>query len=215
LSFLEYKGIDKIDWLVVSHADDDHAGGVSALARRIGLGQIYAGEKLPDIGLQVTDCVAGRVWRADGIEYQFLHPGQGNTFSGNDSSCVLTISAGRNRLVLTGDIELAGENSVLPRLPPAGANVVIIPHHGSLTSSSPPFVNRLRPGLAIASVGYANRWGFPKQQVTRRWEGAGADVLDTASSGAISLRLCGRNGVSRLREERVRQRRFWHDRLKL
>jgi len=124
---------------------------------------------------------------------------------------VLTISAGSHRLVLTGDIEAAGERSVLAHLPFAAVRAVLIPHHGSLTSSSPAFVNRLRPDLAIASTGYANRWGFPKERVTKRWEGAGAQVLDTASSGAVSFRLCKRGGLGRLREERQQQRRFWHD----
>jgi len=89
--------------------------------------------------------------------------------------------------------------------------VVLIPHHGSLTSSSPQFVSRLDPIYALASVGYGNRWGFPKERVRRRWEGGGAIVLDTASSGAISFRLCAAKGIVFLREERKRRRRFWQD----
>jgi len=112
---------------------------------------------------------------------------------------------------MTGDIEMAAEREVLRRFPFATASVAVIPHHGSLTSSSPPFVNRLKPIYAIASAGYANRWGFPKERVKRRWEGSGAVVLDTASSGAISFRLCAGDGISLLREERQRRRRFWHD----
>ena len=211
LPFLRYKGIEAIDWLVVSHADDDHAGGVSTLVEQIEVGRILAGEDLPDVGHNVLSCEMGQYWAADGIEYRFLHPEPGKSPGGNDSSCVLTISAGSHRLILTGDIEAAGERSVLTRIPFAATSVVLIPHHGSLTSSSPAFVNRLRPDFAIASAGYANRWGFPKERVTKRWEGAGAVVLDTASSGAVSFRLCERDGVTRLREERQQQRRFWHD----
>lgn len=211
LPFLRYKGIKAIDWLVVSHADDDHAGGTPALVEQIEVRRIFAGEELPDVGRKILDCEMGQYWRADGIEYRFLHPEHGNPLDGNDSSCVLVISAGDHRLILTGDIEAAAESRVLTRLPFDAVNVVLIPHHGSLTSSSPPFVNRLSPDLAIASAGYANRWGFPKERIVRRWEGAGAVVLDTAHSGAISLRLCERGGVSQLREERLRQRRFWHD----
>ncbi len=211
LPFLRYKGIEVVDWLVVSHADDDHAGGTSAIVDQVEVGRILAGETLPDLGRGISTCEAGQSWRADGIEYRFLHPGPGTAFGGNDSSCVMVISAGDHRLVLTGDIETEGEKTVLARLPLDAVTVVLIPHHGSLTSSSPPFVNRLRPNLAIASAGYANRWGFPKERIIRRWEGAGALVLDTASSGAISFRLCERGGVSQLREERLRQRRFWHD----
>lgn len=211
LPFLRYRGIAAIDWLVVSHADNDHAGGVPKLLEEIEVRHIFAGEDLPLVGHNILSCETGDHWAADGIEYRFLHPGPGHSLSGNDSSCVLTISAGRHRFILTGDIEAAGERSVLAGLPFETVSVVLIPHHGSLTSSSPEFVDRLRPGLAVASTGYANRWGFPKERVIKRWEGAGAVVLDTASSGAVSFRLCERGGVSRLREERLRQRRFWYE----
>lgn len=209
--FLRHRGIEAIDWLVVSHADDDHAGGVSTLIRQLEVGQILAGEALPGVDREVFSCELGQMWAADGIEYRFLHPKPGNHLAGNDSSCVLVISAGDYHLVLTGDIEAAGERNVLTQFPFESTSVVLVPHHGSLTSSSPAFVNRLRPDLAVASAGYANRWGFPKERVTQRWEGAGAVFLDTANSGAVSFRLCKRDGVSRLREERLQRRRFWHD----
>ncbi len=215
LPFLRYKGIGSIDWLVVSHADDDHAGGLPALAHHLSIGKIFAGEPLPEVGLTVSTCSEGQNWRVDGIEFRFLHPAAGNLMTGNDSSCVLVASAGSKRLVLTGDIERAGEREVLSNLSFEKASAVVIPHHGSLTSSSPAFVNRLRPDLAIASAAYENRWGFPKESVTDRWAGAGAAVLDTASSGAVSFRLCAGDGISRLREERFRRQRFWHDSAKL
>ncbi|NQV86517.1 MAG: DNA internalization-related competence protein ComEC/Rec2 [Woeseiaceae bacterium] len=215
LPFLRYRGIAALDWLVVSHADDDHAGGVSAIVGEIDVGQILAGEPLADVGQQVFDCTAGQIWRADGATFEILHPPANAGLLGNDASCVLAISVGPHRLVLTGDIELAGEKILLEGMPLTPASVVLIPHHGSLTSSSPPFVNRLNPDLAIASVGYANRWEFPKERVTERWAGGGARVLDTASSGAISFRLCARDGLSLLRQERLRRQRFWHDSGKL
>jgi len=205
--FLRHRGIETIDWLVVSHADDDHAGGVPTLVKELEVGQILAGEALPEVDREVFSCEMGQMWTADGIEYRFLHPEPDNHLAGNDSSCVLAISAGDYHLVLTGDIEAAGERNVLKQFPFESASVVLVPHHGSLTSSSPAFVHRLRPDLAVASAGYANRWGFPKERVTKRWEGAGAVVLDTANSGAVSFRLCKRDGVSRLREEQKFQRR--------
>jgi len=211
LPFLQHRGIHSIDTLVVSHADDDHAGGASALVRDLDVGRILAGEAIPDVGETVLNCRAGQFWQANGVEFNFIHPGAGNGLSGNDASCVLVVSAGSHRLVMTGDIEMAAERELLRRYPFATVSVAVIPHHGSLTSSSPAFVNRLKPTYAIASAGYANRWGFPKERVKRRWEGSGAIVLDTASSGAISFRLCAGDGISLLHEERRRQRRFWHD----
>jgi competence protein ComEC len=87
---------------------------------------------------------------------------------------------------------------------------VIVPHHGSRTSSSPDFVNTLRPALAIVSAGFDNRWGFPKTDVVRRWEFGGARLLETATSGAIGQRICIASGVERLRRERPDSRKYWH-----
>lgn len=211
LPFLRYRGVRRIDWLIVSHADDDHAGGVSAMVRTIDIGQLVAGEALVEPGRVVMSCRAGQAWQADGVDYELLHPPANAGFAGNDASCVLAVRVGHRQLVLTGDIELAAEQDLLAREVVSRASIVLIPHHGSLTSSSPSFVNRLRPEIAIASVGHANRWGFPRERVTRRWQGVGAEVLDTARSGAIGFRLCANEGVSRLVQERQRRRRFWHD----
>jgi competence protein ComEC len=211
LPFLLYRGTHSIDRLVISHSDDDHSGGVTALLRHFDVGPIFAGEAMGDVDEAVVDCQAGQTWHADGVEFKFVHPGAANDLSGNDSSCVLVVSTGSHHLVLTGDIELAAEKEVLHRYPFESASVVVIPHHGSLTSSSPAFVTRLKPIYAIASAAYANRWGFPKERVKRRWEGIGALVLDTASSGAVGLRLCAGEGIVFLREERQRRQRFWQD----
>jgi competence protein ComEC len=211
LPFLRYRGTHSIDELVISHSDDDHSGGVTALLRHLDVGRILAGEAIGDIDEAVVDCRAGQTWHADGVEFNIVYPGADSALSGNDASCVLVVSTGSHHLVLTGDIEFAAEMEVLRRYPFASASVVVIPHHGSLTSSSPAFVTRLKPIYAIASAAYANRWGFPKERIKRRWEGGGALVLDTASSGAVGLRLCAGEGIVFLREERQRRQRFWQD----
>ncbi len=215
LPFLRYKGIEKLDWLVVSHADDDHAGGVAALLANIEVDQILTGEPLRLSGRNTSACAAGQTWRVDGVDFEFLYPPPDTNQVGNDASCVLLLSAGEHRLLLTGDIESVGERGFLSRWQYATASVVLIPHHGSLTSSSPSFVNRLRPIIAVASTGYNNRWGFPKDRVKKRWEGIGAVVLDTATSGAVSLRICRNGGIQSIRLERQQRRRFWHDPVQL
>lgn len=211
LPFLRYRGIESIDTLVVSHADDDHAGGVATLTRDLEVARILAGEPIPGVGEGVSDCSAGEMWRVDGISFEFVHPVADSILTGNDASCVLVASTGQHHLVLTGDIEFAAEQAVVLQYPYAAASVVLMPHHGSLTSSSPQLVNRFQPKYVIASSGHSNRWGFPKERVIKRWEGVGSIVLNTANSGAISFRLCDSDGISMLREERSRQRRFWHD----
>jgi len=215
LPFLKSQKIDTIDWLVVSHADNDHAGGVSALLENIEIGEIIVGEELPSIHRQAVNCYRGLAWEVDGVEFRFLHPNPEQALTGNDASCVLAVSTGGHRLLLTGDIEINAERQLLSHWPFETASVVVIPHHGSLTSSSAALVGRLSPDLAIVSAGYRNRWGLPRDRVTERWLGVGAAVMNTASAGAISLRMCASGGISRLGEERQRRRRFWHDPVQL
>jgi competence protein ComEC len=215
IPFLRYRAIDTIDWLVISHADDDHAGGVAALVANMSIDTILAGEPLPDLQRDSFACSAGQRWAVDGIVFEILHPASGSARTGNDASCVLLIQVGEHRMLLSGDIEAQGERQFLSRWPYDTASVVLIPHHGSLTSSSPAFVNQLRPDIAVAAAGYGNRWGFPKDAVIRRWQRAGAIVLDTASSGAVSLRVCREGGISQLRRARQRKARFWHDAVQL
>ena len=210
LPFLSGRGVNRLDQLVVSHADLDHAGGVSSLVGALPVAAQRVGEAL-DGSRENRLCVAGESWRVDGIDFEFLYPRASSKLSGNDASCVLQISAGSHRLLLTGDIERAAEVELLRSGSLQGVDVVIVPHHGSRTSSSPSFVQALRPELAIISAGFGNRWGLPDVEVVERWRASGAQVLTTAASGAISLRLCEQGGIEALTRQRVRQRRIWHE----
>jgi len=207
LPFLASRGASRIDWLLISHADIDHSGGFEALAAGIDTGTVLAGEPLP--GAQA--CRAGREWIADGVRFRILHPGSATERSGNNASCVLLVSAGAHGVLLTGDIEAGAERDILERGLVGEVDVVVVPHHGSLTSSSAPFVGATSPRLAIVSAGYGNRWGFPKDAVVRRWRSVGAEVINTATAGAVSLRLCARGGVVELRKDRQTRRRFWRE----
>lgn len=210
LPFLRYRGITAVDWLVVSHADNDHAGGVDTLHASIPVGGIYAGELEGDLPPQSRHCTAGQRWAADGINYAFLYPGAEARRSGNNASCVLAVSAGEHRLLLTGDIEAEAERDLLGGIALQRVSALVIPHHGSATSSTAEFVARTRPDIAISSAAYGNRWQLPRDSVVQRWHDAGAGVMDTASSGAISFRLCARDGLRWLHRNRVSEQRFWH-----
>ena len=210
LPFFAGRGVNRLDELVVSHADLDHAGGVSSLVRDLPVGTLRIGEPLDGIAV-AQRCVAGELWRVDGIDFEFLYPDAKSDISGNDASCVLQVSAGLHRLLLTGDIERAAEAELLRSGTLQDVDVVIVPHHGSRTSSSPSFVRALHPDLAIISAGFGNRWGLPHVEVVERWRASGAEVLTTAASGAISLRLCEQGGIEAPTRQRVRQRRIWHE----
>lgn len=211
LPYLANRGIHRIDTLIVSHADLDHAGGVRPLLQAMETGAILAGETLPDISDAYQPCRAGVEWVAGGVRFRILHPVEGSAVEGNDASCVLLVETGDYRLLVSGDIERLAEDALLGRGALPRVTVAIVPHHGSRTSSSEAFVTALQPELAIVSSGYRNRWGFPKDDVVERWRVAGARVLGTAESGAISARICATTGLAAVGRYRVDHRRIWHE----
>ena len=209
--FLRSQGVRRIDWLVVSHNDLDHAGGVGTILAKLPVRQVLTGESPEHVGAASKRCRRGQRWRADGVAFSVLHPGAPASHEGNDASCVLRVSVGRHALILTGDIESDVERSLVGRRAMLAADVAIVPHHGSATSSTRPFVDAVSAAIAVVPAGHANQWGFPKPAVVERWNRAGAVVLDTASAGAVAIRLCAAGGVVHLERNRERQRRFWHE----
>ena len=110
----------------------------------------------------------------------------------------------------SGDIEAAVETSLARSGALSPADIVLIPHHGSRTSSSDLFVSTIRPKVAIVSAGLDNRWGFPKEDIVKAWTNAGAEVLNTATSGAISYRICKDGGLRRLGLHRQAAHKYWN-----
>lgn len=206
--FLRSRRIGRIDRLIVSHGDIDHSGGAQELLGSFDVQHVILGEALD--GLEGLPCREGQTWWSGAVRFEVLHPAGTGVPEGNDASCVVRVSAGAHALLLTGDIEVGAEHELVRRRAALGADVVVVPHHGSLTSSSVPFVDSVHADVAIVSASYGNRWGFPKDAVTRRWVARGADVLNTATVGAVQLRSCATGGVVEIRRERERRRRFWH-----
>ena len=150
-------------------------------------------------------CRRGDAWEWDGVRFSMLHPAADFGARGNDSSCVLKVEAGGNALLVTGDIERRGEAALLTQ--PIAAEVVVVPHHGSATSSSAAFVAAVGAKHAIASAGYANRWRFPRPEVRERWRESGADVVSTGGTGAVRIVLAP-DGVS-VTAQRDLRHRYW------
>lgn len=208
--FLRARGIRHINTLVISHADLDHSGGVEVIRREIGVGHVLTGE--PTDLIASSRCRAGQYWLSAGVRFEVLHPARPSSAEGNAASCVLRVSAGSHGMLLTGDIEARSEFLLTRHAAPLASDIVIVPHHGSLTSSTVPFTDAVRPAYAVVSAGFRNRWGFPRPRVVQRWRAVGAAVLDTASSGAIHFRVCSRGGVVAMSLERQLRHRFWHAR---
>ncbi len=194
--FLRHSGIDQIDVLIVSHADNDHAGGLVGLISAIPIRRLLSGEpeRLEDIAAE--HCQAGASWDWDGVTFTLLHP-DGPGYQGNDSSCVLRIEAGDTRLLLTGDISRQIEERLVAQLGDGlRSDVLLAAHHGSDTSSSTPFLAAVAPRYVVYTSGFANRYGFPSPSVRARVADIGALELDTGRSGAIAFHLSSNDGIA-------------------
>lgn len=216
---LRGEGIRHLDGLMVTHDDDDHAGGALSLLRMRSVGWMAA--VLPDDHPLWQDapaprhCLRGDRWIWDGVEFTVLHPEHEDRFARrvkrNDTSCVLRLKAGRESVLLTADIERRAENWLVEREGPAmKSTVLLVPHHGSKTSSTDRFLESVAPRLAIISVGYRNRFRHPHPDVLARYAGRGIRVLRTDALGAITLQVSDA-GISAL-AERQRRVRYWQDR---
>ena len=193
------------------HGGWGEGGGVQAILDAMDVGEITVGEVLPDVGQLQRHCIAGDHWRWDAAKFTILHPRNSAPWDRNNSSCVLLVEIGDFRLLFTGDIEAPAEKLLVHRKAITTTDVVIVPHHGSLTSSSESFTRITAPGLAIVSAGFRNRWRFPRPEVVTRWELAGAKVLNTATMGAISQRVCVDAPPEPARLNRLAAQKFWHE----
>ena len=209
LPFLRSRGIRELDRLVVSHADLDHAGGVAAISAAMPVQMTIAGETLVETPSEA--CRNGQQWSYDGVDFSILHPHAGSTLQGNDRSCVLLVEVSDYRFLLTGDIEQRAEHSLLQSGQLRPVQMVTVPHHGSRTSSTTPFVQATQPDVAVISAAFANRWGLPKKEVVERWQAAGSQVLSTAQSGAVESLVCADGGLRSIRQYRLLNRRIWHE----
>lgn len=209
LPFLRTRGIDQIDQLIISHADNDHAGGAAALraALPIAVELRSPTASRPDTA---AACRAGMHWQWDGITFAILHPGAGFGGSENDGSCVLKITAKAGSILLTGDIEAAGEQALLARAPDLHADILLVPHHGSRSSSTPAFIAAVAPRYAVFSAGYRNQFGFPASPVVQAYAARHAAALLTSACGAIEFEFGARIGEPRpFRHDALR---YFHER---
>ncbi|KAF1708307.1 DNA internalization-related competence protein ComEC/Rec2 [Pseudoxanthomonas kalamensis DSM 18571] len=209
LPTLHALGVARLDRVVVSHGDADHAGGYASVRRGMPVGRALApaGAGVAEAGA----CIAGEGWEWDGVRFRFLHPSPGFPYLRNESSCVLRVETAHGvAALLAGDIGTVIEQRLLHDDPAAvRAEVVLVPHHGSGASSGEAFVAASGARLALVSSGYGNRFGHPRADTVRRWQAAGAEVLDTQASGALRVWLQAGEGGLAVRERRQDRRRLW------
>ena len=187
LPVLRSLGVGRLDVLMLSNSDRDHAGGLRAIERGVALDGVWSGGEQVQ-GAQA--CRQGLYWAWDGVDFRVLHPGEGFVSDkDNDWSCVLKIEAPGGRVLLTGDIERRGELALLASGEDMRAEVMQVPHHGSKTSSDPRLIAAVSPQWAVVSAGYRNPFNHPRPEVVARYLAYGAQVVDTPSCGRVQLRL--------------------------
>ena len=208
LPSLKKLGIDALDMMLLSHADADHAGGAAAVASGLPIKRVVGGETegLPAF-LQTQPCISGEQWVWDGVSFELWQ--WPDAISRNPKSCVLQVQANGERLLLTGDIDRAAEKAFLASALAVPTDWLQAPHHGSRSSSSAPFLQRLAPKSVLISRGRGNAFGHPHPQVVERYQALGSQVYDSAEQGAVRLRL----GAFAPPIVARSQRRFWREAL--
>jgi competence protein ComEC len=183
LPYLQHSGIQQLDKVVISHSDNDHAGGLAVLQQSIVIKELIYNTKKEQLN---STCLQGesRYWL--GLTIDVLWPEKAVSKE-NDDSCVLLITDGKHKLLLTGDISKQTERKIIQQYPQLSADVLIVPHHGSKTSSSNEFISQLKPTFAIVSAGYLNRWKMPVSDVTKRYQYHKIHLLNSAESGQIII----------------------------
>ena len=220
LPYLHARGIGGLDALIVSHADSDHAGGALSLLQALPIGLVYsslpAGHRIIQAALQHLRCIGGQRWVWDGVLFEMLYPDSAGyadpNRSANASSCVLRISADGGSLLLPGDIGKPQERELIAAI---GAErlrstVLLVPHHGSKTSSSVALLFAVDPALAIFQVGYRNRFHHPQVGIYQRYHELNIHRLRTDETGAITLQFGATLQYQAYRQQRPR---YWRTEL--
>src|ERR1044071_3486858 len=208
---LRAAGASGVDLMVLTHEDMDHIGGALSVLESLEVQELASSlpqaHALNALVPAPRRCLAGESWDWDAVRFAFLHPRpEDEAVRRNNQSCVMRIEAGGRSMLLTGDIERAAEQTLLFEQK-IKADVMLVPHHGSRTSSSAEFVEAVAPRWAIVAAGYRNRFGHPNSEVLKRYESIGTSVFRTDRDGAIHVRLG--SGEVRVEAERARRPRYW------
>jgi competence protein ComEC len=224
LPLLRSLGVRRLGILMLSHRDSDHVGGAATLLQALPVGELRSslepGHPLLRVGPAEVRCEAGQGWTWDGVRFDMLHPTAPHFEAGlksNNLSCVLLITSAATgsgrRALLAGDLEAEQERALVKRhsgMPgDLRADVLLVPHHGSKTSSSAELLAAVRPATALVQAGYRSRFGHPAPVVLARYQAAGAVVVASPACGAWRWRsdAATADGLC----ERDRRRRYWQD----
>ena len=182
LPYLQFQGITTVDKLVLSHADNDHAGGVAEII------SYYPQLTVIDVMGKYSDCKYPFTWQWDEVTFEIYSPFELLPYLGNNSSCVIKIFSKNGSILLTGDIQEPVEYRLIKSFPnQINSDVLLVPHHGSRTSSSNNFIKQVNPKIAINSAGFANQFNHPHPLIRQLYLDSGIEFYDTQNKGMIEL----------------------------
>lgn len=200
--YLRAQGVRRLDVMMISHLDMDHRGGAEAVRTAMPIARTLG-------AFGTSPCVEGQHWGWDGVVFEILNPPADLPGSRNDRACVLRVSAGAAVALLPADIEARAETRLVETHAAAlRAQVLVAPHHGSRTSSTPAFVAAVRPEVVIYPAGWENPFHFPRPEVVARYTAVWAHQLQTGVLGTLEVEL-GPEGVGPLRAWRLERQRIW------
>ncbi len=211
IPFIRQKGIKKLDMLILSHKDNDHRGGLESIQKELEIVSLLSSYDEKDS----EACRAGHNWLWDGVLFEILNPDESLSYKKrNNASCVLRISAGKESLLLSADIEKRAEKQLVEqRYEQLKSTYLVAPHHGSKTSSSRAFLEAVDPEYIFIPVGFKNRYRMPHATVLARYKERHIPILKTQNSGAISVLLgsTGQKSSSEIPEEyRKVSQKYWN-----
>ena len=189
IPYLNEQHLFKIDTLVVSHPDNDHIGGARALLEHYSIKTLYESALNRLKPYHETLCQQGIHWVWDGVQFEFLYPDSSvlnnRGLLTNNQSCVLRVQTKNHRLLLTGDIEKEAEAHLIHSGQNLKAQWLVVPHHGSQTSSSVSFLKAVQPDIGFIGAGFLNAYRLPSKRILKRYQKMGVDLYNTAHCGAI------------------------------
>lgn len=210
--YLAAVGAGKVDTLVLSHDDNDHSGAARSLLTQMPVGRVLSSMQEKYQWQNGETCQAGMEWEWDGVRFRILHPARPEEWKAdNNRSCVLHVQGAGGSILLPGDIERRVEKA-LAQTDGASlkSDIVVAPHHGSRSSSSPEFIAATGPRHVLYSNGYRNRYGFPRDDVAARYREAGAQSWYSDRHGAITFEISAQRGVLAPVTHRQSGRHYWN-----
>lgn len=210
--FLRARGVNNIDMLVISHTDKDHAGGLEGILANIQVERLVTSTPHEFEHNRLSLCREGISWEWNGVHFQFLHPSDNiHRLSQNNRSCVLLVTHSAGSVLITGDIERPIERILVENQANLlDTDVLVVPHHGSNSSSTTAFIQTASPKYAVFATGYRNPYGFPNTKVVSRYEEYGTKLVNTASQGMITFTFSDQHGLQIHPGYRDVRRKFWH-----